>query len=91
MKNIIDKNYINKIIKAGENPTHDEIQIILGKASRRIKLNHLEISMLMSAYEEKQVKLTLLEKFISKKKHTEFNILMVLWYDFTRMHYETRM
>jgi len=55
MNKMIDKEYINKIIKAGENPTHDEIQSILGKASRRIKLNHVEISMLMSAYEDKQV------------------------------------
>ena len=56
MKEMIDKTYINKIIKAGENPTHNEIQNILGKASRRIKLNHLEISMLMSAYDDIQVK-----------------------------------
>ena len=56
MNKMIDKEYINKIIKAGEHPTHDEIQSILGKADRRIKLNHLEISMLMSAYDEKQVK-----------------------------------
>ena len=55
MSEMISKTYINKIIKAGEHPTHDEIQKILGKASRRIKLNHLEISMLMSAYEEEQV------------------------------------
>jgi 2-iminoacetate synthase len=56
MKEMIDKEYINKIIKAGEHPTYNEIQSILGKAGRRIKLNHLEISMLMSAYDEKQVK-----------------------------------
>jgi len=53
---MIDKNYINSIIKDGENPTHEEIQIILDKASKRIKLSHLEISMLMSAHEETQVK-----------------------------------
>ncbi len=55
MSEMINKEYINKIIKAGENPTHQEIQNILGKASKRIKLSHLEISMLMSAYEENQV------------------------------------
>lgn len=56
MSEMINKEYINKIIKAGVHPTYDEIQKILGKASRRIKMNHLEISMLMSAYDDKQVK-----------------------------------
>ncbi len=55
MNEMIDKEYINNIIKAGENPTQNEIQNILDKASQRIKLSHLEIAKLMSAYEDKQV------------------------------------
>jgi 2-iminoacetate synthase len=52
---MIDKEYINKILKTGKNPTHDEISKILDKAQHRKQLNLLEIAMLLNAHEEEQV------------------------------------
>lgn len=52
---MIDKNYINKILRAAENPTHDEIDKILEKANNRKTLNLMEIAMLLNAHDEDQV------------------------------------
>jgi 2-iminoacetate synthase len=52
---MIDKNYINGILKASLNPTTEEIRLIMEKASKRIKLSHIEIAMLLNAHDEKQV------------------------------------
>jgi 2-iminoacetate synthase len=53
---MIDKQYITKILKAGKHPSHDEIERILKKAKGRSRLNLLEISMLLNAHEEEQIK-----------------------------------
>lgn len=53
---MIDNNYIYKILEAGKNPSKDEIQKILNKASKRINLNLMEIAMLLNAHEEDQKK-----------------------------------
>ena len=52
---MIDKQYINKILKAGKNPSHDEIDRILRKAKGRQRLNLLDIAMLLNAHEEEQL------------------------------------
>ena len=52
---MIDKQYIYKILHAAEHPTMDEIETILDKATKRKKLNHLEIAMLLNAYDLHQV------------------------------------
>jgi len=56
MKDMIDKQYINKILSSGRNPRKDEIQVILEKAKKRENLNLVEIAMLLNAHEESQVK-----------------------------------
>jgi len=53
---MIDKLYINKILTAAQNPTMEEIQKILDKANRKVRLSHLDIVMLLNAHDEKQVK-----------------------------------
>jgi len=52
---MIDKDYINKILLAGKNPTHEEIEEILKKAKGRKTLNLLEIAMLLNAHEKEQL------------------------------------
>lgn len=52
---MIDKRYLTKILQAGKNPTHDEIEEILKKAKGRKKLNLLEIAMLLNAHESEQL------------------------------------
>ena len=52
---MIDKKYIDKILASGHNPSHKEIEEILGKAKKRENLNYLEIAMLLNAHEEDQV------------------------------------
>ncbi len=52
---VIDKKYINKILETAKNPSMDEIQRIIAKASQRIKLNHLEIAILLNAHDNKQL------------------------------------
>jgi len=53
---MIDKNYINKILKAAKNPSMQEIQRIIEKAAKREKLNHMEIAILLNAHDEHQLK-----------------------------------
>ncbi len=52
---MIDKNYINKVLEAGKNPSMAEIQKILTKADNREKLSHLEIAKLLNAHQETQI------------------------------------
>ena len=55
MKTMIDKKYIEKLLSAATHPNMDEIQKIIQKASKRKKLNHMEIAMLLCAHDEKQI------------------------------------
>jgi len=50
----MNKEFIEKILKDGANPTHDQIEEILEKSYRREKLSHLEIARLLNASEEEQ-------------------------------------
>ena len=52
---MIDKKYIQKILKAGKNPTNQEIDEILKKAKGRKTLNLLEIAMLLNAHDKDQI------------------------------------
>ena len=52
---MIDKQYINKILDGAKNPSHDEIDKILEKASKREKLNLMDIAILLNAHDEDQV------------------------------------
>jgi len=52
---MIDTNYIEKILQAGKNPTHEEIDEILKKAKGRKQLNLFEVAMLLNAHEESQL------------------------------------
>ncbi len=49
---MIDKVYINKVLEKGKNPTIENINRILEKAKKRIKLSHLDIAMLLHANNE---------------------------------------
>jgi len=53
---MIDKTYINKILKAAQNPTMEEIQMIMDKARKRLKLNHVEVAMLLNAHRPDQLR-----------------------------------
>ncbi len=52
---MIDRNYIHKVLQAGKNPSMDEIKRILEKAKKRVKLNHLDIAILLNAHKEEQL------------------------------------
>lgn len=53
---VIDKGYINKILKSAEHPSLDEIKRIMKKAELRLKLNHMEIAILLNAHNTVQLK-----------------------------------
>ncbi len=53
---MINKEYINGILKKAKNPRYDEIKRILHKAKGRKPLNHLDIVMLLNAHDKKQVR-----------------------------------
>lgn len=55
MSEVINKEYINKVLKAAKNPSMDEISRILKKAQLREKLNHMEIAILLNAHDPKQL------------------------------------
>lgn len=52
---MINKDYINQILKDAENPTIEEINQILNKAKKRKKLTHLEVAQLLNAKEKHHV------------------------------------
>ncbi len=52
---MINKTYIESVLKTAENPTTNEINNIIKKASRRQKLSHVEIAQLLNATDENQV------------------------------------
>ena len=52
---MINKEYIEGIIRRAQNPRYEEIKYILEKAKARKKLNHLDIVMLLNAHDKKQV------------------------------------
>lgn len=52
---MINKEYINKVLETAKNPTFEEIKDIMEKAIRREKLNHIEIAMLLNAFDPEQV------------------------------------
>ncbi|QVK20602.1 [FeFe] hydrogenase H-cluster radical SAM maturase HydG [Mycoplasmatota bacterium] len=54
MKNL-NAEYIEKVLKEGENPTHEQIEKILEKTYRREKLSHLEVARLLNASENEQI------------------------------------
>jgi 2-iminoacetate synthase len=53
---VIDKKYIEKLLKAARHPSMDEIKRIMKKAKSRIKLNHMEIAVLLNAHDKVQLK-----------------------------------
>ena len=53
---MINRTYIEKILKASEHPSMDEIKNILKKSKKKIRLNHMDIAMLLNAYDSTQVK-----------------------------------
>jgi 2-iminoacetate synthase len=52
---MIDRAYIEKILKAAKHPTMGEIQKIMDKAQKRKKLNHMEIAILLNAHDQRQI------------------------------------
>lgn len=56
MNEVINKEYINKILDAAKNPSMEEISRVLQKAKHRKKLNHMEIAILLNAHDQKQLK-----------------------------------
>ena len=53
---VINPEYINKVLHAAKNPTMDEIHKIMRKAKNRKKLNHMDIAKLLNAHDSKQQK-----------------------------------
>ena len=49
---VIDKNYIDKLLQSAKHPRMDEIQRIMKKAKSRDKLNHMEIAVLLNAHDK---------------------------------------
>ena len=52
---VIDKDYINKLLKAAKHPRMEEIKKIMEKAKSRVKLNHMEIAILLNAHDKVQL------------------------------------
>jgi 2-iminoacetate synthase len=52
---MIDANYIRKLLRAAQQPSHDEIEAILHKARHRERLNHMEIALLLNAHDDSQL------------------------------------
>ncbi len=53
---VINDNYIWKLLKAAKNPSMNEITRIMDKAAKRKKLNHMDIAMLLCAHDKDQQK-----------------------------------
>lgn len=53
---MINKEYINNILKQAERPTYETIKQIIEKSKNREKLSHLEIAQLLNATDNNQVK-----------------------------------
>jgi len=53
---VIDKNYIDKLLQSAKHPRMDEIKRIMKKAKSREKLNHMEIAVLLNAHDKTQLK-----------------------------------
>lgn len=53
---MIDRQYLDKVLKEASNPSHEEIDVILKKAISREKLTHVEVAKLLLATDSDQEK-----------------------------------